>query len=256
MVSNELWGTWKAKYDKHYFVDRCGHFTKDGIPTHTDENKAKFAQVICDFFDNIETTLDLGCSSGWLTHGFSLLGKDAYGVDVGAYAINHSDIRIRSKLSVCDISEGLPFESQFFDLVTGFDILEHIPGYDRLANAIAEICRVCRRWIFLRQPMIDFVKQQNDSAACIAIVDSLNPLPHKVRLELIKNSPEIKPAIPLHIIDWEHPSTHSIDFWVAFFEAYGFSEIPLPEESLRRPNPLSLCSYNALAFEKIKTVDG
>jgi SAM-dependent methyltransferase len=69
-------------------------------------------------------SLDLGCGK---TPKNPFNAKNLYGVDID-YGVDES-----SNIFPCDLgAEELPFRDSFFDFVTAFDLIEHIPriGYD------------------------------------------------------------------------------------------------------------------------------
>lgn len=95
-------------------------------------------------------TLDAGCGEGlamrllWPTGAPCLVGLDATG----------SALRLAGALNpACTFVAGdvrrLPFADQSFDLVVCLEVLEHI---DEPAPALAELCRVSRRWLLLSVP--------------------------------------------------------------------------------------------------------
>jgi len=95
--------------------------------------------------------LEIGCSTGRLVKGFRKNGFDAYGVDISPAGISMAPKEVKSYLTVADIQDGIPFEDKSFDIVIGFDIMEHLfPS--KLDKVIKEIFRVCKKYILLRIP--------------------------------------------------------------------------------------------------------
>lgn len=84
------------------------------------------------------SVLDVGC--GWNEFAKALKAKnvDALGVDCSCPG---ADI-------TCDIEhEPLPYPDKFFEMVTAFDVLEHLSA-DNLNKAVKEMARVSKRFIF------------------------------------------------------------------------------------------------------------
>lgn len=74
--------------------------------------------------------LDLGCAFGFFLTKAEKIGFETYGIDISKLAIKKADKNCKAKLYQLDISkEKLPFTSNFFDVVTMFDTLEHLENY-------------------------------------------------------------------------------------------------------------------------------
>jgi len=89
--------------------------------------------------------LDIGCSLGYLVKEVLEEGIDAYGIDISEYAIKNAVVENRVKYgSITDI----PFEDNTFDVVSAFDVIEHIYPKDT-EKAILEMYRVLKNNGFL-----------------------------------------------------------------------------------------------------------
>ena len=96
-------------------------------------------------------SLDVGCGQGFVVE--YLMGKSfslrPFGVDVSDKAVEIARRRIGKKIEgveeriLASDCKSLPFEDDFFSLVTCFDVLEHLDEADVLA-AMAEMSRVIR----------------------------------------------------------------------------------------------------------------
>jgi len=87
--------------------------------------------------------LELGCAeASFLIEAFGRFPDCRWtGVDVSAYALARSrEVLPTAALCRCTVTE-LPFADASFDLVTAFDVLEHVPD---LPAALKEIRRVIR----------------------------------------------------------------------------------------------------------------
>ena len=95
-------------------------------------------------------SLDIGCGVGFVVEYLSGRSFDlnAFGVDISDTAIEKSRIRLKDvpgsnqRLTVLN-NQTLPFEDNFFSLVTCFDVLEHLDEVDINAT-LKEIDRVIR----------------------------------------------------------------------------------------------------------------
>jgi len=88
------------------------------------------AEFIVEKF-NPKSFLDIGCAYGELVKGLNDMGVDAYGIDGSEYAINNSDLSIRSKLFKVNLnSDEFPFNDKEFDVIGSFYSVEHIHDID------------------------------------------------------------------------------------------------------------------------------
>jgi len=107
------------------------------------------AHDIIAFFELKEGTkiLDIGCGKGFLLHDLVVEGKamgknfNVCGMDISAYAIEHSLPEIKDRLRLGDAREKLPFEDKSFDLVLSINTLHNLTR-PLLAKALSEIERV------------------------------------------------------------------------------------------------------------------
>jgi len=83
--------------------------------------------------------LDIGCAYGYLLKEAGERGISAYGVDVSTFALEQLP-EVRSRL-VRGLANDLPFPSEFFNVVTAFDLVEHLP---EPATGLAEMVRVLK----------------------------------------------------------------------------------------------------------------
>ena len=84
--------------------------------------------------------LDLGCGAGFNLQCLRRYGS-AVGLDVSPDALRLARQRQVSLLCQADCAEGLPFRAETFDLVTAFDVLEHVREDHWL---MAELARVLK----------------------------------------------------------------------------------------------------------------
>lgn len=93
----------------------------------------------------IERILDIGCGPGdFIRHG--VLGN-AYGLDFSKFAAKNPLPGAEGKIirgNACDI----PFKDNFFDVVTAFNMMEHLRP-ENVDAALNEIFRVSKRWVIL-----------------------------------------------------------------------------------------------------------
>ncbi len=71
--------------------------------------------------------LDVGCAYGYTSHVLSGLGYETCGVDISTWGTKQARTLVGGEFLVCDAQTTLPFRDETFDLVTCFDVLEHLP---------------------------------------------------------------------------------------------------------------------------------
>jgi len=72
-----------------------------------------------------KNALDVGCAYGFVKTLLDKLGYNAFGTDISSFAIRQGAKFGIDKLAVSDVSY-LPFRGSSFDLITCFEVLEHL----------------------------------------------------------------------------------------------------------------------------------
>lgn len=108
--------------------------------------------------DDLEI-LDVGCGTGYNLQHLQRYGK-ARGVDMSEHALEFCRRRGLQSVSLHTAGE-LPFGDQNFDLLTAFDVIEHIPD-DRAA--LTEFRRVLRPggWLLIYTPALPWLYNEHD----------------------------------------------------------------------------------------------
>ena len=137
-------------YDRDYFENgvtaKKSNYT-DYSWTRLGSYFQKTAKHIVDRF-NPKSTFDVGCAKGFLVKALCELGVDAYGIDPSEYALKEAHPDIKERLTP-GIAQSIPLGDNECDLVTCFDVLEHIPEKD-VAKVLEEMLRVTKEWLILR----------------------------------------------------------------------------------------------------------
>lgn len=94
--------------------------------------------------------LDLGCNTGYGTKIIKASGADVIGLDVSPEAIAIARRRYGSAGIEFDCTDGdrLPFADQSFDIVTSFQVIEHLVDSSRFLSEILRVIRPGGRAIF------------------------------------------------------------------------------------------------------------
>ncbi len=85
--------------------------------------------------------LDVGCAKGFVVEALRELGVDAQGSDVSAFAVEHAAPGALGYVRLGDLVSGLPYDDGEFELVSAFEILEHLEP-DQVPAALGELARV------------------------------------------------------------------------------------------------------------------
>ena len=91
--------------------------------------------------------LDLGCGTGFILFLAAPYFKEIYGVDITPAMLDLATSKLKKQktakvnLSLAE-SEHLPFRNSFFDVITGYSFLHHLPA---LSPTLKEAYRVLKR---------------------------------------------------------------------------------------------------------------
>jgi len=96
---------------------------------------------------DVETVLDIGCSTGKSLDLFADRGMTATGVEVSSVAVSAAQRLGRNVVYGC--ATELPFADRSFDLVCSADVFEHLHPNDA-EKACQEACRVAKKYVFLK----------------------------------------------------------------------------------------------------------
>jgi 2-polyprenyl-3-methyl-5-hydroxy-6-metoxy-1,4-benzoquinol methylase len=85
--------------------------------------------------------LDVGCAYGYTSRVLTNLGYETCGVDISSWGIKQAKSQSDRMFLVCDAQSALPFGADKFDLVTCFDVLEHLPHPEKALFEMFEVCK-------------------------------------------------------------------------------------------------------------------
>lgn len=126
-------------FDKSYFNGN-GSGYKHGYESLKNKSRWKpFAKEILRFKNNGKA-LDIGCAFGFFLK--YLPNFEKYGIDISIYAIERAKAIPKVKFFVHSIENKTNFKKNYFDVITAFDVLEHL---NNLSNALAEIRRLLKK---------------------------------------------------------------------------------------------------------------
>jgi 2-polyprenyl-3-methyl-5-hydroxy-6-metoxy-1,4-benzoquinol methylase len=85
--------------------------------------------------------LDVGCAYGYTSHVLAALGYEVVGTDISRWGTKKAKTLSSGQFVVCDAQTAMPFQSGAFDLVTCFDVLEHLPYPEKALLSMFEACK-------------------------------------------------------------------------------------------------------------------
>jgi SAM-dependent methyltransferase len=104
--------------------------------------------------------LDVGCGRGLRLLSFRRVGLDVYGMDLIPEPVEY----VKNELgvpAVCTDMAGLPraFEPGSFDLLTAFQVMEHVPDADEMIASCFTLLKP-GGWIVITTPMVDSMQSE------------------------------------------------------------------------------------------------
>lgn len=124
-------------YDENYYNGGRGAYLKNRY-VYSLAWKRRAGSLMAEF-PGARTFLDVGCAKGYLLRGYVEQGvsvENVYGFDISEWAIENAEPLIKSRVMCCSVFDFIPFQQ--WNLVTAFDLLEHIPK-SQLKRAISVI---------------------------------------------------------------------------------------------------------------------
>jgi len=85
--------------------------------------------------------LDVGCAYGYTSQVLSGLGFETIGFDISQHGTTQAKRHSDGEFMVCDTQVSLPFRVGSFDLVTCFDVLEHLKESQAALLGLFEVCK-------------------------------------------------------------------------------------------------------------------
>jgi len=127
---------------KDIFPQNTGQFERHFKDTIELKTSRDLLQLVCQVSKITKSSkiLDLGCGFGTFAFVCRRNGYKAYGVDIAEFEIDFARKRVKTELPDCSSDEvyqlcsveSLPFKDKNFDVVTLWNLLEHVPDYRRV----------------------------------------------------------------------------------------------------------------------------
>lgn len=131
------------EFDEAFFTARNYSFKQNLVKRHVLEvvKWASKASKIDLLNGKGKTALDVGCAYGYSSNILETLGYETLGVDISTWGLMQARKNSQGQFLVCDAQSNLPFKQGTFDLVTCFDVLEHLGSPEAALHNILESCR-------------------------------------------------------------------------------------------------------------------
>jgi 2-polyprenyl-3-methyl-5-hydroxy-6-metoxy-1,4-benzoquinol methylase len=85
--------------------------------------------------------LDVGCAYGYSSRVLEELGYETFSFDISKWGINQAKSISNAQFLVCDAQTSMPFKNATFDLVTCFDVLEHLPFPEKALLSMFDVSK-------------------------------------------------------------------------------------------------------------------
>jgi ubiquinone/menaquinone biosynthesis C-methylase UbiE len=142
----------KAELTKYLRTTYSGVFSEEQVQRHIEdyvefEFASQMAEWVFSSTDNIERLLDVGCGFGAFVLLCRKRGVDSIGVELAEFEVEYARRRLREERPGDDpeyvYQKGnaleLPFSSSYFDVVTLWNVVEHIADERRLLKEIGRV---------------------------------------------------------------------------------------------------------------------
>lgn len=103
--------------------------------------------------------LSLGCGTGEEIEVLSKYG-DVYAIDINKEILKFINNNLCKEIKICDACN-INFENNFFDIVCGFDILEHIEDDKKAVEEIYRVLKPYGKFVFT-VPAFNFIFSSHD----------------------------------------------------------------------------------------------
>ncbi len=138
--------TWQAAalaYEQDYFKNRKYTLKQQLVERHVREVLRWASKRLNMNLLNGQgkRALDVGCAYGYTSGVLAGLGYETCGVDVSTWGIKQAKSGGSSEFLTCDAQANLPFTAETFDVVTCFDVLEHLPYPEKALLGMFEACK-------------------------------------------------------------------------------------------------------------------
>ena len=131
------------QFERDFFSGRRYALKKELVKRHVLE-VVRWASKFSDsnlLVGDSKKALDVGCAYGYSSSVLESLGYETHGVDISSWGVKQAKANCDGSFLVCDAQSRLPFREGTFDLITCFDVLEHLRSPFVALRNMLEVCR-------------------------------------------------------------------------------------------------------------------
>lgn len=147
---------YNGKYWDEYWNKRFNDEDRSASKAEAEKRVA----LIKELFPEVKNFLDVGCGLGAVVSAAREEKLSGWGVDVSQAAVSRAAGNIQEWLKVCNIAKKIPFADNRFQLVTCFDIFEHL-YIEEIFKTIREVSRVAEKYILMRSPITGYAGERD-----------------------------------------------------------------------------------------------
>jgi SAM-dependent methyltransferase len=131
-----------VQFEKEYFDNRKYSNKERLVKRHVLEVLCWASKMVEDNLLRGEgrTALDVGCACGYSSSTLEKMGYKTYAIDLSRWGVRQAKAFTNGDFVVCDAQTLLPFKDRSFDLVTCFDVLEHLQFPERTIKHMLGAC--------------------------------------------------------------------------------------------------------------------
>jgi ubiquinone/menaquinone biosynthesis C-methylase UbiE len=130
-------------YNQDYFSNRKYHAKEQLVKRHVWEVLQWASKAAGnDLLDGQgKRALDVGSAFGYTSRALSELGYETFGADISSWGTKQAKQLSKGEFLVCDAQTNMPFNEETFDLVTAFDVLEHLSHPEKALQSMFAVSK-------------------------------------------------------------------------------------------------------------------
>jgi len=133
----------KLRFERAYY-DNLGYSEREKIVKRNFSEVIGWASQLSGF--NLlagkgKRALDVGCAYGYACEILHSIGYETYGIDVSKWGARTAKANSDGQVLICDAETLFPFKKRTFDLITCFDVLEHLNYPVLVMQNMLELCK-------------------------------------------------------------------------------------------------------------------